>query len=630
MDEDETPDAEAAADNDALEALLEFIRDARGFDFTGYKRSSLSRRIRKRMAVLGIEHWGEYQDRLEIDADEFQSLFNTILINVTGFFRDAEAWTYLQEEVVPEIVARRDADDEIRIWSAGCSTGQEAYSLAILLAEELGPEVAAQRVKIYGTDVDDEALQAARAGTYSAKALSPLSSELRDRYFESDHGGYTFRADLRRRVIFGRHDLTRDAPISRLDLLVCRNTLMYFNIEAQRHILDRLHFALRDGGVLFLGKAEMLLTGSDRFSAIGMRQRLFRRQPGRRAAPPTGPARVEHGPAPESRSTARRRQLREQLIDAAPYAALGLDSDGVIAAASAEARAQYGIGVHDIGRPFRDHELSYRPAELRSVVEQAHREHRTIQLRSVERHGPTSPDTQYLDIVVRPLTGSDGLPIGTSITFVDVTAQTRLELEIKRVHEDLETAYEELQSSNEELETTNEELQSSIEELETTNEELQSTNEELETTNEELQSGNEELEAMGEEMRIRFSELEATREFLDSVLSSLTTAVVVIDPELRVQTWNRHAEELWGLRLGEVDQQPFFDLDFGLPVDRVKDLVERCMTQRKRTGVRSLAAVNRRGRSIEVTISASPLDGPMGGVVLLIEEIGPPDDADGA
>ncbi|MDP3966747.1 MAG: CheR family methyltransferase [Nocardioides sp.] len=190
-----------------MEDLLRFIRDARGFDFTGYKRASLARRIRKRKQDVGVEEWNDYRDRLEIDSDEFRALFNTILTNVTGFLRDVDAWNVLQGTVLPEVLARSEPTEEIRIWSAGCSSGEEAYSLAIAVAEAIGLDKALERVKIYGTDVDDEALREARAGSYPAKKLEGL--------------------------------------------LVCRNALMYFNVETQAQIVDRFHFALKEEGFVF-------------------------------------------------------------------------------------------------------------------------------------------------------------------------------------------------------------------------------------------------------------------------------------------------------------------------------------------------------------------------------------------
>jgi two-component system, chemotaxis family, CheB/CheR fusion protein len=611
-------------DNDStLEDLLLFIRDARGFDFTGYKRSSLARRIRKRMYEAGSADYVDYRDRLETSAEEFNHLFNTILINVTGFFRDAETWTFLQHEVMPELLAGVDPAREIRVWSAGCATGEEAYSLAIAFSEALGIEQCAKRVKIYGTDVDDEALHDARVGVYSAKALEGLPTELREKYFEQNGTQFAFRPDLRRRVIFGRHDITRDAPISRLDLLVCRNTLMYFNVETQAQVVDRFHFALREDGYLFLGKAEMLLSDGERFEVVSMRQRIFRRRPGT-ALPryQSLPVRLESIGSPEMREVGRKRQLRDLALETAPFAAIGVDSDGNVVLINSQMRNLFGITSRDIGRPFHDLDISYRPVELRSVIERAYGEHRVVRLSAVEwQVGPN--ETQYLDIHIQPLWASDGLSAGVILIFVDASVTTRLQMEVKRNREELDTAHEELQSTNEELETTNEELQSSIEELETTNEELQSTNEELETTNEELQSGNEELETMNEEMRVRTAELDEARTFLEGVLSSVAAGVVVLDADLTVRSWNKGAEELWGLRANEVTNQGFFQLDFGLPTGELRGIVNDCLASGKRTGPLQVAAISRIGRAITCIVTCSPLKGNRDGegAVLLMEEV---------
>ena len=612
-------DTAGEADPD-LEELLYFIRDSRGFDFTGYKRTSLTRRIRKRMADVGVTDYLDYRDLLETSAEEFRALFNTILINVTGFFRDGESWAYLQREVVPKLLARLDPDEEIRVWSAGCSSGEEAYTLGIMFAEAIGIEQTVRRVKIYSTDVDEEALRDARSGTYPVSSLESVSEQVRTKYFEAQGDRFAIRSDLRRRVIFGRHDITRDAPISRLHLLVCRNTLMYFNVEAQSKIVDRFTFALNDSGCLFLGKAEMLLADGDRFDAMNMQHRVFRRRPGgtNNGRHPTPPRPANQFTEPKQ--VDRLRQLRDLVLDSAPTAMIAVDMAGIVVQLNSQARARIGLGQPDLGRPFRDLEISYRPLELRSLIEQAHTNRRPVRVNAVERR-LIGDEVQYLDIVVQPLAAADGELIGASIAFIDNTALTQLQLEVKRSREELETTNEELQSTNEELETTNEELQSSIEELETTNEELQSTNEELETTNEELQSGNEELETMNEEMRIRSSELDEARAFLEGVLSSIAAGVVVLDAELRVRSWNRGAEELWGLRADEVRQQVFFALDFGLPTAQTADAVERCRSRGERTGPVELVAVNRRGRTITCSLSCSPLDGGGSGVVLLMEPV---------
>ena len=600
-----------------FEDLLAFIRDSRGFDFTGYKRSSLARRIGKRMGEVGVDSYADYSDLLEADAEEFGALFNTILINVTGFMRDTEAWTYLQREIVPQLVAD---DDEIRVWSAGCSTGAEAYSVAIAFAETIGIEECIKRLKIYGTDVDEEALQAARTGTYPAKALRPLSTQLTEKYFDGNGDGFSFRADLRRRVIFGRHDITRDAPISRLSLLICRNTLMYFNAQAQIDIIDRFHFALRPGGHLFLGKAEMLLSDGERFEPVNMKHRVFRRRFGEsRIQQSAQHMRVDSAVGRESRAANRRRAARDLTLETAPNAMITLDPEGTVVTFNAQARALFGLMAHDLHRPFRDLEISYRPLELRALIEQAESEHRTVRVSAAQRQLSTG-ETQYLDVLVQPLSTADRERAGVSLTFVDCTATVRLQHEVQRIRQDLATAYEALQSTNEELETTNEELQSSIEELETTNEELQSTNEELETTNEELESGNEELQAVNEQLRSRSAELDQAHAFLTGVLASIGAGVVVLDADLRVRSWNTRAEDLWGLRAGEVELKDFFTLDFGLPTAELREAVDQCCKAKARVGPVRVAAVNRIGRAITCSVICSPLHEPADGVVLLMEE----------
>ena len=241
-----------------FEVLLEYLKHSRGFDFTGYKRPSLMRRVSNRMNLVGLNDFDDYMDYLQVHPDEFSNLFNTVLINVTSFFRDPPAWNYLATEIIPRIIKTKKENDPIRVWSVGCSSGEEPYTIAIMLAEALGDEAFRNRVKIYATDVDEVALSEARAASYTKEKTQPISAELLKKYFEPVGKRYVFRSDLRRLIIFGRHDLLKDAPISRLDLLVCRNTLMYFNSDTQGVILNRFHFALKDKGYLLLGKSELL------------------------------------------------------------------------------------------------------------------------------------------------------------------------------------------------------------------------------------------------------------------------------------------------------------------------------------------------------------------------------------
>jgi len=282
----------AEAVDGELEDLLAYLDEARGFDFTGYKRASLSRRIRKRMNDVGAPDIRSYRDFLEAQPGEFVELFNTILINVTGFMRDADAWHQVTRTVLPEILDRKGEEDAIRFWSAGCSTGEEAYSLAIALCDAIGDEHFRRCAKIYGTDADEDALVQARQARYPLDSVtSALRPEQIERYFEPNDEGLVFRSDLRRSVIFGRHDLVQDPPISRIDLLVCRNTLMYFNAATQRRIFGNFHFALNAGGSLFLGKSEALVTRTNLFEESDLKRRIFRKD-GRHARP-------QHTPPPE-------------------------------------------------------------------------------------------------------------------------------------------------------------------------------------------------------------------------------------------------------------------------------------------------------------------------------------------
>jgi len=609
-----------------FEALLEFLRDGRGFDFTGYKRSTLVRRVRKRMAEAGAgadDDYDAYRDYLETHPGEFTALFNTILINVTGFFRDPEAWEALSRDRLPAVLERAD-DGPVRVWSAGCASGEETYTLAIVLAEAMGMERFREQVKIYATDVDDEALAQARQAVYPPKSLEDVPGELRERYFERQLGGFSFRADLRRTVIFGRHDLVRDAPISHLDLLVSRNTLMYFNSEVQGRIVNRFHFALRDTGILFLGKAEMMRAHANLFSPLDLKSRIFAKVPRanlRDRLLAMNPPRREEAQA----GTRRQLRLRDAALDASAAAQVVVAPDGTLALANAAARALFALSEADLGRPLQDLTLSYRPVELRSRVEQAIHEQLPVHVPQVQFPGPGG-ELRTFDLRVTPLADGGAGLAGVAVVFQDVTPFTRLQAELQEANQELETAFEELQSTNEELETTNEELQSTVEELETTNEELQSTNEELETMNEELQSTNEELETLNDELQRRTLELNQVNGYMRSILTSLRLAVVVVDPGSRVRVWNRQAEEMWGLRADEVEETAFEALDIGLPVAALRQAIRASIDGRVASEEVVLDAVNRRGRAIRCRVSISPFtegDRGVNGAVLVMEELPP-------
>ncbi|MBD2185263.1 CheR family methyltransferase [Aerosakkonema funiforme] len=610
-----------APKDEQFETLLQYLKQSRGFDFTGYKRPSLMRLTKKRMQRVDIESYSDYLDYLQVHPAEVNHLFDALLINVTAFFRDTSAWQALANETIPRIMAAKPDREPIRVWTAGCATGEEAYTIAIVLAEILGAEGFRSRVKIYATDLDEEALNCGRQATYSSKGVQELPEELRRKYFDvSGRDTYTFRNDFRRCVIFGRHDLVQHAPIPRLDLLICRNTLMYFTADTQARILARFHFGLIETGFLFVGKAEMLLTHANLFQPANLKYRIFSK-----VATISMRDRLlvmaDSGNTEASNQIVANMRLRDEAIENNPVAQIVVDVQGNLVLANRSARILFGLTSHDLGRPLQDLELSYRPAELRSRIDQAYAERRSVVIPNVELMRGEDNITS-LEIQVIPLLETNADILGVSIVFNDITRYSQLERELQRSTQELETAYEELQSSNEELETTNEELQSTNEELETTNEELQSTNEELETMNEELQSSNEELHTTNEELRLRTEELNRVNIFFDSVLISLRIGMVVLDNRLSVQLWNNGVEDLWGLRAEEAMGRFFFDLDIGLPVEKLRGSIRAAQPANPDEQELILDAVNRRGKNIRCRVICTSLivgNQPQG-IILLMDE----------
>jgi two-component system CheB/CheR fusion protein len=602
--------------------LLDYLKSTRGFDFSGYKLSSLIRRVRKRMQQIGIGSYLDYIDFLEVHPDELTSLFNTVLINVTAFFRDPQTWRALSEQVLPRILESKGAEGSIRFWSAGCSSGEEAYTLAMMVAEAIGDQELRNRVKIYATDIDEQALAQARQGSYGAEAVEALPEGLLAKYFEPAGDRFVFRPDLRRSLIFGRHDLVQDASISRLDLLVCRNTLMYFNAETQEKILARFHFALRPGGYLFLGRAETLLSHNANFQPEDLKSRIFQRTASASmrdrllAMTPVTPA------THTLHSRARSARLREAALSGGPVAQIAVNPKGHLLLANDKARQLFNLAPTDLGRPLQDLEISYRPVELRSHIEAVSFSRTSLALPPAEWR-PVGGEPRMLEIQVLPLVESGGALLGVGVCFVDVTLQHLLHKQLDRAGQQLEAASQELQSANEELETMNEELQSTIEELETTNEELQSANEELETMNEELQATNEELRSMNDQIQQRSDELRHVNIHLHSMLSSLSAAVVVLSSELNVELWSDKAQELWGLRRDEVQGEPFLSLDIGLPVGTLARPIRDCLDSGPRGTTVLLDGVNRRGRPMRCKVTCTRMGGAAGpatGVMLLMEE----------
>ena len=574
----------------SLRDLLEWLAEERNLDLRGYKTSSLERRFRHRMFQIKMADYGAYLDYIRDHSDEVSHLLNAVLINVTQFFRDPQAWEVLRREVIPELTASLQPGDTFRVWSAGCASGDEAYSLAILLCEQFGGEMKNYDVKVYATDVDEDALNVARRGEYPTERLRHVRPEWRQRYFQTNHLSRISR-EIRRLCIFGRGNLASDAPISHVQLLLCRNVLIYFDSDLQKKILKRLHYALEPGGVLMLGKSESQLSQSALFRPIQPKWRVFRRL--EQDMPNRAAGRAE--PAPEEDFLARTRQdlsmlktYHEAILQTVEPGILVLDNADVVITENESALRLFALKEGPtLGKKFSESAIARRAPEIVIRLEAARKSGEPmVQFEcplAPENHGP-----RVLRVTLRAIkTPKDGRA-GTLVYIEDVTTHQKLQHAV----EELETTSEELQSSNEELETTNEELQSTNEELETTNEELQSTNEELETTNEELQALNEELGTTNEELEVRTRELDEMNARYAETLEKMPWPMILVDARQVVQVWNSYTHRLFGLAGKSV---------IGLELSQlpVPEKLRHILTRRTREAA---------GRGRDVLVRDQPLD----------------------
>lgn len=529
-----------------LKDLLQELAEQRNFDFRGYKKTTLERRFRRRMFQLNLPDYGQYAEYIRKHPDEVNQLLSTILINVTEFFRDPPAWEILRHEILPGSLKRLKPGHSFRAWSAGCASGEEPYSIAILLAEHFGPRIQEYDVKIYATDIDEDALNSARRGEYSLDAIRRVRSEWREKYFHGK-GLQRVNREIRRLVIFGRSNLGQDAPISHVNLLVCRNVLIYFDSDLQKQILTRLHYALEPGGILFLGKSESQLTNSPQFQRLNARWRIFQRITSSAVNEERTDRRpdVMDLPANAGRNNQELDVLRQQhryLMETLRIGVFSLSPDDTITQHNIAALTLCGLAPANlVGKRLHDTDLFIRIPELGGQLQ-------ATRLNNESSRFPTRIKTgneeKLLEVTIRPLLDERGQRCGTLIYLDDQSVQEKLQTTV----EELESTSEELQSANEELETTNEELQSTNEELETTNEELQSTNEELETTNEELQSLNEELETTNQELEERTKELDQVNSVYAQTLEKIRLPVMLVNQERHIEFWNQMALKLFGFK----------------------------------------------------------------------------------
>ena len=542
--------------------ILNIIRTSTGNDFSKYKQNTTRRRIERRMAVHRIERLGEYFQYLQKNPAEAETLFKDLLIGVTNFFRDAKAFEFLAENVIAQIVQEKAGDQPVRIWVPACATGEEAYSIAILLLEAMEAQGKYLNVQIFATDIDHDAIQFAREGVFPDNITADVSEKRLARFFVREGKAYRIGKHLREMIVFAVQNVIKDPPFSRLDLLTCRNLLIYLEPELQRRLLPLFHYTLNPNGFLFLGSSESASAFTDIFTAIDNKWKIFSCKPvvGERrvdALPPFDASPARHG-ASQAKSYADVRGLAQRIVldNYAPPSVLVNERYEILHyQGQTEKYLQMPVGEpsHNIMKLVRRDFQS----KLSMTLGNAQRQKKTIVTRGVRcRDGD---DYRTVDIVVRPLEDNEGPAGAMMVLFMERPGEPRpgpkarergakenssrsrqIEQELAYTRETLQTTIEELETSNEELKSTNEELQS-------TNEELQSTNEELETSKEEMHSTNEELVTVNSELQRKVAELEHVNNDISNLLAATDIGTLFLDDKLRIKRFTPAVTALFNL-----------------------------------------------------------------------------------
>ena len=558
---------------ESVAKLIVLMRTAFGNDLTYYKPATMDRRIERRMALQKIEALSDYVKFVQSNAGELRLLYKDMLISVTTFFRDWESFEALEAVILPRILESKETGGQIRIWVPACSTGEEAYSLAIVLFEALGERAQEFRLQIFGTDVDESSIQHARRGLFPHNIALDVSPERLQRFFIKKEGGYQIARRIRDVVVFSVQNVTRDAPFSRLDLVSCRNLLIYLRPTMQKRVLRILHYSLLPTGYLMLGTSETIGDLTDYFSLVDRKNKIYsRRQVAETAALEVGlgvkiPEPTQ--PVPSSsghRSSATLASLAERKIlelYGPPGVLINDDFDVVHIRGRTRGYLEPMPGAPSfnilrLARPDLHVELRRVLTETRSnnrrtSVDCRITEDGTVRPITIEAIPVVDPETKLRCFMVlfheeknvqAAQEASDAASSATPSPTEDARTH-ELEHELIMTKEYLQNAIEELESSNEELKSSNEELQSS-------NEELQSTNEELETSKEELQSSNEELTTVNDELHSRMGELQLINDDLHNILSSMGSAMIIVGLDLRIRRFTQVAETLINLVPGDV------------------------------------------------------------------------------
>ncbi|BBK36685.1 chemotaxis protein CheR [Allostella sp. ATCC 35155] len=562
------------------------LRTQSGHDFAGYKTKTFLRRVRRRMQILQMESISGYVDLLKRDAAEAKNLFRDLLINVTNFFRDPDAFAVLETLVVPRLFENRAPHDTVRVWVPGCATGEEVYSIAILMREQLDKLATPPRVQIFATDIDEPALAVARAGRYPEQLLEGVSPARRERFFANDGVSYVIAAEARELCIFSPHNVIRDPPFSRMDLVSCRNLLIYFGQDIQNRVLPTFHYALKPSGYLFLGISESIGQHSALFATIDKKNRIFQaREHARgmvRLPPFVGDPRTEgrSGPEPTPDRLASyplRQAVEAQVLErfSPPHVVVNAEGDIVYYSArtgryleapqGAPSRqiltlARKGLRL-DLRAALRE-AVSTQSTIVRDKVVLDEESDRIQPVRLTIEPVPDrgTGESLYL-ILFEPLGPAQDRADGGQEPTADGTAELERELRDTR---------ERLQATIEEYETALEELKSANEELVSVNEEGQSTNEELEASKEEMQSLNEELNTINTELTGKVDELDRANADLKNLFESTQIATVFLDRNLVIRNFTPAASAFFNLRSADIGR-PLTDLSSKLDYPELKE-----------------------------------------------------------
>ena len=600
-DEEDQQTTEAARQN-----ICQILLNQVGHDFKGYKTRTFLRRVQRRMQVTQRGTIERYLDLLRQDAKEVNALFRDLLINVTNFFRDKEAFDALNELVIPQLFADRGASDVVRVWVPGCATGEEVFSVAILMREYMDTLTAVPRIQIFATDIDEKALGIARTARYPEALLDSVSAERRKRFFHEDGGTFAVTKDVRDLCVFSPHSVIRDPPFSRLDLISCRNLLIYFGSDMQTQVIPTFHYSLRPGGYLFLGTSENVSQYTGLFAAVDKKQRIFRAR-GDKGIAPHIPSQIVGLPRQRAadsrrattgppRSLGFRQSIETQVLDRFAPAHVVADRNGDVVHYSSRTGRYLEAAA---GMPTRQIVSLARKGlrlDLRAVFRQCIENGRPATREHVEMEGDDGR-TQSVTIHVEPLVDpqadepffvvlfSDEGP-ALSPEDTDLRKHGDADAAVLQLERDLREARERLQSIVEEYETAVEELKSSNEELVSVNEELQSTNEELEASKEELQSLNEELHTVNVELHEKIDALDAANGDLQNLFENTQVAMIFLDKDLSIRTFTPATSRVFNV-LPSDRGRPITDLNSQLSLPSLKDdieaAVERAATIERRT-----------------------------------------------